>query len=39
MPEDIKAKMWLYHYSDGDLPDAKQDGFLGFVAKGQVFTF
>lgn len=35
----IKHKMWLYHYNPGDLPDSKQDGFRGFVKKGQVFDF
>lgn len=35
----IKAKMWLYHYNPGLLPDAKQDGFRGFVKKGQRFNF
>ena len=34
---DIKAKMWLYHYWDGDLPDAEADGFAGFIKQGQVF--
>ncbi len=38
LPEEIKAKMWLYHYSDGDLPDATKDGFAGFVRRGQVFN-
>lgn len=33
----IKKKMWLYHYNPGPLPDARQDGFGGFVAKGQCF--
>lgn len=32
-----KAKMWLYHYSPGELPDAQQAGFKGFVQKGQCF--
>ena len=32
----IKAKMWLYHYNDGELPDATAQGFLGFVHCGQV---
>lgn len=36
LPSEIKAKMWLTHYNDGDLPDAKTDGFLGFLQKGQV---
>lgn len=34
-----KSKMWLYHYNPGSLPDAKKDGFRGFVKKGQVFDF
>lgn len=37
LPDRIKNKMWLYHYSGGQLPNAKKDGFLGFVQKGQVF--
>lgn len=39
LDEDIKAKMWLYHYSNVALPDAKKAGFLGFARKGQVFDF
>jgi ribonuclease BN (tRNA processing enzyme) len=39
LPEHIKKKMWLYHYNPGTLPDAKKDGFSGFVAKGQSFLF
>lgn len=39
LPEDIKEKMHLYHLADVDLPDAKKDGFAGFVEQGQVFTF
>lgn len=34
---EIKSKMWLYHYQPGALPDAKKDGFQGFVKKGQRF--
>jgi len=34
---DLKSKIWLYHYNDSVLPDAKSDGFLGFVEKGQTF--
>jgi ribonuclease BN (tRNA processing enzyme) len=37
LPADVKARMWLYHYCDGPLPDARADGFLGFVKPGQVF--
>jgi len=32
-----KKKMWLYHYQDGELPDAKKDGFAGFIQQKQVF--
>lgn len=39
LPTHIKKKIWLYHYNPGDLPDAKRDGFLGFVVKGQKFEF
>lgn len=35
----FKKKMWLYHYQDGDLPDAVADGFQGFAPKGKEFTF
>jgi ribonuclease BN (tRNA processing enzyme) len=39
LPASVKNKMWLYHYQ----PDSKyrphQDDFLGFVLKGQEFTF
>lgn len=41
LPEHIKEKMWLYHYSlDGqELPDkVKEDGFLGFVKKFQTIS-
>ncbi len=39
LPEEIRAKMWLYHYQDGALPDARKDGFAGFVERGQAFEF
>ena len=39
LPAYLKKKMWLYHYNPGQLPDAKKDGFLGFVVKGQSFLF
>lgn len=35
----IKAKMWLYDYNDGLLPDAEKDGFKGFISQGQSFDF
>lgn len=39
-PDDIKAKMWLYHYSaTNNLPDPIKHGFKGFVQRGQVFEF
>lgn len=34
---EIKNKIWLYHYNPGPLPDAKKEGFRGFVKKGQSF--
>jgi hypothetical protein len=37
LPEHVKRKTWLYHYSDGPLPDACADGFRGFVRPGQSF--
>jgi len=41
LPEHIKAKMWLYHYTFNEdypeLPDAVADGFLGFVKRGDSF--
>lgn len=37
LPKEIKSKMWLYHYNDGDLPEAQSDGFAGFVKRGQAF--
>lgn len=33
---EIKNKIWLYHYNDGDLPDAQAHGFQGFVRCGQI---
>ena len=35
----IKEKMWLYHYQPETLSDAPEDGFCGFVKKGQTFNF
>jgi ribonuclease BN (tRNA processing enzyme) len=39
LPTEIKNKMWLYHYNSNVLPNAKADGFLGFVNRGQIFDF
>ena len=36
LPAEIKKKMWLYHYNPGALPDARRDGFRGFVQKDSV---
>lgn len=38
LPDDCKAKMWLYHYSD-IVGSWKEDGFAGFIKKGQEFEF
>lgn len=35
----IKKKIWLYDYNEEKLPDALNDGFLGFVQCGQSFEF
>lgn len=39
LPQEIRQKMWLYHYQPGKLPDAEADGFRGFVKRGQTFDF
>jgi ribonuclease BN (tRNA processing enzyme) len=39
LSEDIKGRMWLYDYQDGEKPDCTADGFLGWVRQGQVFDF
>jgi ribonuclease BN (tRNA processing enzyme) len=40
LPEEVKAKMWLYHYNSVEgRPNATADGFKGFVDKGQSFEF
>lgn len=39
LPLSIKNKMWLYHYQPETLPDARKDGFCGFVERGQEFDF
>lgn len=38
LPEAIRARMWLYHYADGPLPDARGAGFAGFVRPRRVFA-
>lgn len=39
LPADIKHKMWLYHYQPHTLPDARKEGFCGFIERGQTFDF
>jgi len=39
LPAEIRSQMWLYHYGDTQLPDAKSDGFAGFITGLQSFTF
>jgi ribonuclease BN (tRNA processing enzyme) len=39
LPEEVKAKMCLMHYNDGDNPDCVKDGFAGWVEQGQEFKF
>lgn len=36
LPEEIKKKMWLYHYA-AKIDTVEKDGFLGFVDKNQEF--
>jgi ribonuclease BN (tRNA processing enzyme) len=38
LPLDIKNKMWLYHYGE-KIASVTDDGFAGFVNKGQEFIF
>ena len=37
LPAKIKEKIWLYHYNKGPLPDAKKDGFKGYILKQKIF--
>lgn len=37
LDDDIRAKMWLYHYTNAENIDATAHGFKGFVLRGQVF--
>lgn len=42
LPDYIKSKIWLYHYSiDKDIyfNKVKEDGFAGLVKEGQIFEF
>ena len=35
--DDVKKKMWLYHYAPSPKQDPKADGFRGLVTRGQEF--
>ena len=37
LPKEIKSKMYLYHYQPNPEQDPIQDGFAGFVRKGEKF--
>lgn len=39
LPDEIRAKMWLYHHADSHAFDALKHGFLGFVERGQLFEY
>ena len=39
LPIEVKRKMWLYHFNQGELPDSINDGFKGFVPCRKQFTF
>ncbi|MBI5848052.1 MAG: GAF domain-containing protein [Nitrospirae bacterium] len=37
LPEEVKLKIWLYHYQPDPVYNPEADGFRGFVIKGQEF--
>lgn len=39
LPESVRAKIWAYHYQVNPPFDPVKDGMLGFVQKGQEFSF
>jgi len=39
LPADLKRKIWLYHYQPCPMRCPKDDGFQGFVTKGQEFDY
>lgn len=39
LPPNTRSKMWLMHFQDGDLPDAKADGFAGFAMPQDEFDW
>lgn len=38
LPQSMRKKIWLYHYSPNPNYDPQKDGFMGFVKKGQSFS-
>ncbi|KKL79855.1 hypothetical protein LCGC14_2010680 [marine sediment metagenome] len=38
LPEEIKKKIWLYHYDDKPF-DAVEEGFQGWIERGQMFEY
>ncbi|MBF0286427.1 MAG: MBL fold metallo-hydrolase [SAR324 cluster bacterium] len=38
LPQNIREHLWLYHFGDTPLPDAKADGFAGFIEHMQHFS-
>jgi ribonuclease BN (tRNA processing enzyme) len=39
LPASIRGKMWLYHYQAAPAQIPRNDGLLGFIVKGQEFSF
>lgn len=39
LPQEIKSKMWLYHYQPNPTQNPVEDGFNGFITKGQSFEY
>jgi ribonuclease BN (tRNA processing enzyme) len=39
LPATARQKMWLYHYQANPTYTPREDGFQGFVVKGQEFSF
>jgi ribonuclease BN (tRNA processing enzyme) len=39
LPAPVRKKMWLYHYQANPGYTPREDGFQGFVVKGQEFSF
>lgn len=37
LPEEVRKRMWLYHYDPNHPQDPVADGFAGWTKKGQVF--